>query len=290
MIILLYNIRVCNTLKSVNYSNHGKDDNSIEKFKRIKRSDEIAHENMTNIEENNILDFKTLCNFRQGRLEDVLSKRYEYNTSIERGQRFLLQHVNSKIDLVIIYADIAASTKMSMTLPTETFVTIVKAFSHELSSIIESHGGFVLKYVGYTIISLFPSGFNKYLICDRSYRCANSMLAAVRNDINPVFRRHGYPDLKIKIGMAEGENVVIQYGKDKSSQIDLIGYLMNVTAKITSIARPDRISVGGTFYTLLHPKSQSDFEMVSLENMDWKYIDKHNEKPYKVYTTKYANE
>ena len=116
------------------------------------------------------------------------------------------------------------------------------------------------------------------------------MLAAVRNDINPVFRRHGYPDLHIKIGMAEGKNVVIQYGKDKSSQIDLIGYLMNVTAKITSITRPNRISVGGTFYTLLHPKSQSDFEMVSLENMDWKYIDKHSEKPYKVYTTKYSSQ
>ena len=115
------------------------------------------------------------------------------------------------------------------------------------------------------------------------------MLAAVRNDINPVFRRHGYPDLQIKIGMAEGENIVIQYGKDKSSQIDLIGYIINVTAKITSITRPDRISIGGTFYTLLHPKSQSDFEMISLENMDWKYIDKHNQKLYKVYSTKYTH-
>jgi adenylate cyclase len=290
MIILLYNIKVRNILNPVNNDNHGKDDISIENIKSNKRSEEIAYENMQNLEEDNILDFKTLRNLRQGRLEDVLSERYEYNTSIERGQRFLLQQVNSKIDLVIMYADLAGSTKMSMTLPTETFVTIVKAFSHELSSVIESYGGFVLKYVGDAIISFFPSGFNKYLICDRSYRCANSMLAAVRNDINPVFRRHGYPDLQIKIGMAEGENVVIQYGKDKSSQIDLIGYVMNVTAKITSITRPVRISVGGTFYTLLHPKSQSDFEMVSLENMDWKYIDKHNEKPYKVYTTKYANE
>jgi len=159
MIILLYNIRVCNTLNSINYDNHGKDDNSVEKFKSNKRSDEIAHENMTKIEENSIIDFKTLCNLRQCRLEDVLSERYEYNTSIERGQRYLLQHVNSKIDLVIMYADIAASTKMSMTLPTEIFVTIVKAFSHELSSIIESYGGFVLKYVGDAIISFFLSGF-----------------------------------------------------------------------------------------------------------------------------------
>ncbi len=58
------------------------------------------------------------------------------------------------------------STKMSMALPTEKFVTIIKAFSHELSSVIESYGGFVLKYVGDAIISFFPSGFNKYLVCD----------------------------------------------------------------------------------------------------------------------------
>jgi hypothetical protein len=43
------------------------------------------------------------------------------------------------------------------------------------------------------------------------------MRAVLKNDINPVFRRHNYPDLQIKIGMAEGENIVIQYGKDKNS-------------------------------------------------------------------------
>jgi len=241
---------------------------------------------MTYLEENNILDFGTLRNLRQGRLEGVLSERYQYYTSIERGQRFLLQHVNSKIDLVIMYADMVGSTKMSMVLPTEKVVTILKAFSHELSSVIESYGGFVLKYVGDAIISFFPSGFNRYLVCDKVYRCANSMLATVRNDINPVFCRHGYPDLQIKLGIAEGENVVIQYGRDKSSQIDLIGYVMNVTAKITSITSPNKISVGGTFYTLLHPNSQSNFDEANLEDIQWKYIDKHTGKPYRVFTTK----
>jgi class 3 adenylate cyclase len=249
-------------------------------------SNEINSEKSLEFKEDNVLDFKTLCNLRKGRLESVLGERYEYNTSIDKGQKFLLQYVNSKIHLVIMYADMVGSTKMSMTLPTEKVVTIIKAFSHELSSVIESYGGFVLKYVGDAIIAFFPSGFNKYLICDRAYRCANSMLSTVRNDINPVFRRHGYPYLQIKIGMTEGESVVIQYGKDNSSQIDLIGYVMNVTAKITSITPPNAISVGGTFYSLLHPNSQSDFEKVPLDDRDWKYIDKHTGESYKVYTTK----
>jgi adenylate cyclase len=125
---------------------------------------ENLKENDSNLNEDSILDFKTLCNLRQGRLESVLSEKYQYITSIERGQRYLLPHVNSKIELVVMYADIVGSTKMSMTLPTEKVVTIIKAFSHELSSVIESYGGFVLKYVGDAIIAFFPSGFNKYLV------------------------------------------------------------------------------------------------------------------------------
>ena len=250
---------------------------------------ENLKENDSNLNEDSILDFKTLCNLRQGRLESVLSEKYQYITSIERGQRYLLPHVNSKIELVVMYADIVGSTKMSMTLPTEKVVTIIKAFSHELSSVIESYGGFVLKYVGDAIIAFFPSGFNKYLVCDRALSCAKSMLSVLRNDINPVFRRHNYPDLQIKIGMAEGENIVIQYGKDKSSQRDLIGYIINVASKITSLTLPNRISMGGAFHMLLHPKTQSEFEKISLENREWKYIDKHNQKIYEVYSTKYTH-
>ncbi len=177
---------------------------------------ENSSDNDLDLEEDSILDFKTLCNLRQGRLDSVLSEKYQYYTLVDRGQRFLLPYVISKVEFVIMYADIVGSTKMSMTLPTEQVVTIIKAFSHELSSVIESYRGFVLKYVGDAIISFFPSEFNKYLVCDRAYNCAKSMRAVLKNDINPVFRRHNYPDLQIKIGMAEGENIVIQYGKDKN--------------------------------------------------------------------------
>ncbi|MGD9673058.1 MAG: adenylate/guanylate cyclase domain-containing protein [Candidatus Nitrosocosmicus sp.] len=178
---------------------------------------ENSSDNDLDLEEDSILDFKTLCNLRQGRLDSVLSEKYQYYTLVDRGQRFLLPYVISKVEFVIMYADTVGSTKMSMTLPTEQVVTIIKAFSHELSSVIESYRGFVLKYVGDAIISFFPSEFNKYLVCDRAYNCAKSMRAVLKNDINPVFRRHNYPDLQIKIGMAEGENIVIQYGKDKNS-------------------------------------------------------------------------
>ncbi len=87
IIKLLYNIIVFNTLKSIKNDNHDKSDNSIRNIKD-KSSDEITTENMINLKENSILDFKTLCNLRQGRLESVLEERYQYHTSIDSGQRF----------------------------------------------------------------------------------------------------------------------------------------------------------------------------------------------------------
>jgi predicted type IV restriction endonuclease len=101
-----------------------------------------------------LVDLQTLFSQRQDRLWKALEERYQYNSSVKRGQEFLLNHVNSKVELVIMYIDLVGSTKMSMTLPVEQLVTIIRAFTHEISSVVESYNGYVLKYVGNAIIFL----------------------------------------------------------------------------------------------------------------------------------------
>src|ERR671922_1803275 len=82
------------------------------------------------------------------------------HASIRRGQKFLLNHVSSKIPLIIIYADLVGSTNMSMTLPIDNLVTLIRAFAHQISHVVDSHGGYVLKYVGDAVISFFPGRVN----------------------------------------------------------------------------------------------------------------------------------
>jgi adenylate cyclase len=234
---------------------------------------------------NDLVDLQTLSTQRQDRLVNALKERYQYNTSIKRSQDFLRKHVSSKIPLVIIYADLVGSTKMSMTLPAEKLVTIIRAFSHELSTVIESYEGYVLKYVGDAVIAFFPYGFNRYLTCDKSVECGKSMVNVLREGINPILSKLDYPELSVKIGIDEGENVVVQYGYDQSSPIDILGYGMNVAAKITSITESNRVSVGENVFKLLHPNLQTEFhELVTSEN-EWKYVNVKTGKPYKVYTS-----
>lgn len=177
-----------------------------------------------------LVDLQTLFTQRQDRLSNALKERYQYNTSIKRSQEFFHKHVSSRIPLVIMCADLVGSTKMSMTLPAEKLVTIIRTFSHELSTVIESYEGYVLKYVGDAVIAVFPYGFNRYLTCDKSVECAKSMVMDLGEGINPILSKLKYPEPSVKVGIDEGENVVVQYEYDQSSPIDILGYGMNVAA------------------------------------------------------------
>ena len=96
-------------------------DNQVNKDKideedRRVLEDIIYKKNNQTEKETEIFDLKTLVNLRQDRLWGAIKERYRYNTSIKRGQDYLIRHVDSKASLVIMYADLVGSTKMSMTL------------------------------------------------------------------------------------------------------------------------------------------------------------------------------
>ena len=210
------------------------------------------------------------------------------HTSIRRGQKFLLNHISSKIPLIIIYADLVGSTRMSMTLPIDNLVTIIRAFTHDLSYAVDSYDGYVLKYVGDAVISFFPGRVNdnnEYLASDTSVECGKSMINTIKEEINPVLnKRYGYPELFTKIGIDAGENAIVQYGYEQLSPIDILGYSMNIAAKITSLTGANKISIGENVYRSLDHKVQREFHELSTSDNRWKYINYGTDKPYKVYT------
>lgn len=94
-----------------------------------------------------------------------MERLYEYDPNFEDGKGYLLNHARSKVRLIIMYVDLVGSTNTSMTLPVDKLVTIIRAFSHEVTSVIQSHGGYVLKYGGDAVIAFFPSSFDRIVAC-----------------------------------------------------------------------------------------------------------------------------
>jgi adenylate cyclase len=235
-------------------------------------------------EEAKIVDSETLVSQTQDRLWRALKRRFQYDVTLQPGQQFLLNHVSTKVPLVIMYADLVGSTNMSMTLPADKLTTIIRAFTYEISQVIYSHKGYVLKYVGDAVISFFPASYNKLLACDIAVQCSKSMLAVVKNGINPILNQYDYPELNVKIGMDEGENVIVQYGHDRSSQIDILGYCMNIAAKITSLTGPNKISIGQYVYEMLHPSIKSEFSEAKFSADEWRYTNRYTGQLYRVYS------
>jgi class 3 adenylate cyclase/ferritin-like metal-binding protein YciE len=209
------------------------------------------------------------------------------NNAMKRSQAFLTNHKNSKMGLIILYADLVGSTKMSMTLPIKDLVLLIRAFTHELSNVIERYHGYVLKYSGDAVISFFPyiDEDTKYNSCTRAIECAKSIINdAIKKEINSILsEKYNYPELKVKIGIDEGENAIIQYGYEKNSPIDILGYCMNIVSKITSLTVPNGISLGENAFNLLDEKAQTDFLMLSMPENNWKYINPDTNTPYTIY-------
>jgi adenylate cyclase len=125
---------------------------------------------------------------------------------------------------------------------------------------------------------------NKYPASGLSVECSKLMLNAIKEEINTIFKRYGYPELLAKIGIDAGENAIVQYGFEQLSPIDILGYSMNIASKITSLTGANKISIGDNIYKSLDPKMQSEFQEISLPANRWKYINYGTDKPYKVYT------
>jgi adenylate cyclase len=233
-----------------------------------------------------VVDTQTLVAKTQDRMLKALEGQYLYDSSLKDSQAFLFNHVNSKVSLVIMYADLVGSTNMSMTLPVDKMVTMIRAFTYEMTSTVRIYSGYVLKYVGDAIIAFFPSGYNKLLACDKAVQCANSMITVIKKGINPILNQYDYPDLCVKIGIDEGdENVIVQYGHDKSSLIDILGYSMSITSKMTSLTDPDKITIGKDVYDILHPEIKSKFTEIKDNIDDWKYTGRRTGELYKLYTS-----
>jgi len=245
----------------------------------------ITSEKRDKLESEVLYDTDTQIKQTQNRIWKALKRRYQYDSNLESGQKFLKNHVNSKIPLVILYVDLVGSTNLSMTLPVDKLVTLIRAFTYEMSLAVNGYGGFVLKYVGDAVIAFFPSLSNKYIVCDKAVRCGISMLTIIKNGLNPILNQYDYPDLSAKIGIDEGENIIVQYGHDIQS-LDIISYCMSVSAKMTSLTKSNNITIGDDVYVRLHPELREKFVRVNYSAREWNYVSKRTGELYKLYTLK----
>jgi class 3 adenylate cyclase len=204
--------------------------------------------------------------------------------STEECKKFLRRHVNTKKKFVIMFTDINDSTAMSFSLPNEKFAALIRTIAQEISIAISGYGGYVFKYEGDAVISLFPAEYDQVSACKNAMDCSRAVLEIVRNIINPAFKMNALPEIAVRTGLAYGFALVVLYGRNlKAAHIDIVGSSISIAAKIASIARPNQILVGEHIYNILLSTAAKDsayykniLSKVGLDRDKWKYLSRSN--------------
>jgi len=232
-----------------------------------------------------VVDSETLIKEAQKRVWASLKQGYEYEeTILDESDNFLRDLVSSRVNMIVMYVDLVGSTDITLSLPEEKVAIIIRAFAQEMSMVIKQHDGYVLKFVGDAVIGYFVAEALPLIAADNAINCAKSMLAVVEKGINPILNQYDYPELKVKIGMDFGKNIIVRYSANRDkSHVDILGPSMNIAAKIQSTAYPNQILIGDDVYSRLHPNLQQQFNQVVWTKTKWKYHDRETGKLYPVY-------
>jgi class 3 adenylate cyclase len=232
-----------------------------------------------------VIDSETLIKETQKRVWASLKQGYEYEeTAMDESDTFLRDLVSSRVNMIVLYVDLVGSTDITLSLPEEKVAIIIRSFAQEMSTIIRQHDGYVLKFVGDAVIGYFVAEALPLLAADNAVNCARAMLAVVEKGMNPILNQYDYPELKVKIGLDFGKNIIVRYGSNKeNSHVDILGPSMNIASKIQHSAYPNQILIGDDIYQRLHPSMQKQFNQVVWTQTKWKYHDRETGKLYPVY-------
>ncbi len=208
------------------------------------------------------------------RVKQLLSEELKIERGIDLSENFLELNKDKTMVFAVLYIDLVGSTEMSRTLGAEKMNKIVTVLSHEITLLINGYRGYVLKYTGDGLIGYFPAERNFPGMIDNAGDCAIVAWMFMREVLIPALVEQGYPEIGFRIGVDCGENQIVELGsKDIKNSRDLLGYTMNVAAKICGIAKKNQVLVGRAVYSNLHHVTRQKFFVTLTLPNTWQYRD-----------------
>lgn len=208
------------------------------------------------------------CSYLKERKAELLGhwdEKYPLMDTQRPFEGFLSKLRGKDTQIVILYVDMAGSTRISSEVDPETNLKIIKIFLMQMAKVIDNFRGYVLKFMGDCAIGIFPADENFTSMSDNAIQAAMIMRSVVEDVINTVFVEKRLPPIGCHIGLDIGSVRVDKVGAlDVAAFDDLIGYSMNLTAKIQSHAGHEEILLGRNLFELLHCRWQEHCEKLDL--------------------------
>lgn len=242
-----------------------------------KSSDEIAQltQNFSVLKDEVI---KWLRHFRQ-EVERQTRKLAEANTKLERvseanrrfvPEEFLTQMGRQGIEDVqlgdhvaremsVLFADIRDFTQLSESMSPEQNFEFINTYLRGIVPIIQEKGGFIDKFIGDTVMSLFPAA------PDEAVRACFGMLEYLQ-EFNRQRNGGDIPEVRIGCGLHTGSLILGTIGHENRLETTVISDAVNTAARVESLTKHYGAPVLITGETLQALNSPEEF--------DYRFIDR----------------
>ncbi len=150
------------------------------------------------------------------------------------------------IHAVIWLCDLQDSTRLSQSVPVETFFCTLNEFFDCTAGAVLDHGGEILSFIGDAVFAIFPIGGAAKPLRQACFReegaCAAALAAArdARGRVDALNRRRqtkGEPSLKFSLAIHVGDVIYGNLGIDRRMQFTVVGAAANEASRLASLCK-----------------------------------------------------
>jgi class 3 adenylate cyclase/CHASE2 domain-containing sensor protein len=148
-----------------------------------------------------------------------------------------------KRELSILFSDIVSFTSISENTDPELLVKILNEYFSEMTKIIYDNKGTLDKYIGDAVMCFFNAPLRQE---NHSYFTCKTALEQQKRlkELNEVWQKKWYPEIKIRIGIHTGEAVHGNIGSsDTRVNYTVIGDSVNLASRLEGVCKEYKVSV-----------------------------------------------
>ena len=136
-------------------------------------------------------------------------------------------------EVTILFSDIAGFTGLSESLTPEALVAFLKVYLTEMTEVVETHGGFVDKYIGDAVVAVFGAPF---LTTDHAIRAVRAAIESQRRlkSMQSLFSVGAGRKITARIGVNTGDVLLGNIGGERRFNYTVIGDAVNLAARLES--------------------------------------------------------
>jgi adenylate cyclase len=140
------------------------------------------------------------------------------------------------ISAVIWLSDLRGFTSLSESLPRDELIELLNQYFGPMCDAVEANGGEVLKFIGDSMLAIFPVEPDAASACDRALAAARTAQAGIEAE-NDQRAASGAPQIDYGLALHVGDVMYGNIGGDARLDFTVIGPAVNLTSRIESMCK-----------------------------------------------------